>query len=98
VTDPRGALRAVYGRWLRVRANVRALATSLAAAEHGLRRDARRTGDADLETLTAQLVTERQAIESLGRELDVRIAAVKRDCAAVDARHVQSIAAAARRR
>ena len=96
MTDPRVALRAVYAQWLRVRANVRALETSLAAAEYALQRDARRTDDSDMATLVTQLASERRAIVTLARELDARIADVKRDCQAIETGHVEALVAAAR--
>jgi hypothetical protein len=96
VTDPRDALRAAYAHWLRVRANVRALATKLAAAEFAAQRDARRSGDRDMTALAAQLTAERLAMETLGRELDARIAQVKSGCDAIEAGYIESLAGAAR--
>lgn len=97
MNDPRPELRATYAHWLRVRARVRALAASLAAAEHGMQRDARQSADADLATLAAQLSSERLAIATLAAELDGRIATVKRDCEMLESTHVEAIVSAARR-
>jgi hypothetical protein len=96
MSDPRPALRAVYGHWLRVRDRVRALEASLAAAEHRLQRDARRSDDPAMATLAEQLSTERQALQALAAELDARIAAVKSDGDAIASTHVEAIVAAAR--
>jgi hypothetical protein len=98
MTDRQAGPSAAYGHWLRLRAKVRALATSLVAAEYGLRRDARRCDDPAMTTLVRQLAAERRALEALGSELDARIAGVKRDCAALDAGRREAVAAAARRR
>ncbi len=97
MTDPRGALRAAYAQWLRVRANVRALAASLVAAEHAVRRDIPRSDDSDQATLVRQLAAERSAIDVLAAELDVRIAQVKSECDAIEAAFLETIGAAARR-
>jgi len=96
MSDPRPALRATYGHWLRVRDRVRALEASLAAAEHRLQRDARCSDDPAMATLAAQLSMERQAMESLASGLDARIATVKFDCDAIESAHVEAIVAAAR--
>ncbi len=96
MTDPRGALRAAYAQWLRVRANVRALAASLVAAEYALRRDARRSDDPDQATLVRQLAAERSAIDVLAAELDLRIAHVKSECAAIEAAYAETVGAKAR--
>ena len=92
MSDPR----ATRAQWLRLRAKVRALTASLTAAEHALRRDARRSDDPDMATLAAQLVEHRQAFEMLGRELDARVARFKRECAVLEAAHVEAIVDAAR--
>ena len=96
MSDPRPALRAAYGHWLRVRDRVRALEASLAAAEHRLQRDARRSDDPAMATLAEQLLTERQAMQALAAELDARIAAVKSDGDAIASTHIEAIVAAAR--
>jgi hypothetical protein len=97
VIDPRGQLRAAYAQWLRVRANVRALAASLVAAEYALRRDMRRSDDPDYATLVRQLAAERSAIDVLAAELDGRIAHVKSECAAIEACYVETVGATVRR-
>ncbi len=91
MTDPRPELRATYAHWLRVRGNVRALAASLVAAEHGLARDARRSGETDMAVLAAQLAKERTAIEAVRRDLDARIVVVKRECDAIEAAYRESL-------
>jgi hypothetical protein len=96
MSDPRPALRATYGHWLRVRDRVRALEASLAAAEHRLQLDARRNDDPAMATLAAQLSTERQAMQALAAELDAHIGTVKRDCAAIESTHIEAIVSAAR--
>jgi hypothetical protein len=95
-SDPRLALRATYGHWLRVRAKARALEASLVAAEHRLRRDARHNDDRDMATLVRQMSAQRQAMRKLAGELDARIAEVKRDCDAIEAAQTEVLVAAAR--
>jgi hypothetical protein len=94
--DPGAALRAARGQWLRVRAKVRALEASLAAAQHGLQRDARRCADPDMAVLVTQMNAERQAMQTLASELDERIAGVKRQCNTLEATHRETVVAAAR--
>jgi hypothetical protein len=96
MTDPRIAQRAMYAHWLRIRANVRALTASLAAAEHGLRCDARRGADADLAILAQQLAAERCAMDTFAAELDARIVAVKAQCDTIETGYLQTLGTAAR--
>lgn len=92
MTDLRAQIHVARTRALRVRANVRALAAKLAAAEYALARDARRSDDPQMGVFAAQLTAERQSIAALGVQLDERIALIDRACRALDA----SIVAATR--
>ncbi len=96
MSDPREALRANLAHWLRLRAEVRAIAARLTAHEHERTRDARHDADPALAILAAQLAAERRAILALGAELDARIAHVQRDVAAIGDDYVATIAATAR--
>jgi hypothetical protein len=80
-----------------VRATLRALTARLVAAELRLRQDTWRRDDPDLAALAHQLAAERNTLEALGRDLDARIADVKRACDAIAAGHVATIIASARR-
>jgi hypothetical protein len=97
LSDPSDSLQASYGRWLRVRAAVRALTARLAVAELRLRRDLQRSEDAAYAAeLVAQVATERQAMVSLGVALDARIAEVKAAYATIDGERAAAIVATAR--
>lgn len=94
--DSRRELRGVRARWLRVRTNVRALAAKLAAAEHAVQRDARRSDDPQMRTLVEGLAAERRAIDILGAELDARIRTVEDALRAIETASVAGAALAAR--
>ncbi len=90
--DARADRQAAVSGWLRVRANVRALAARLVAAEHRARCDAQRSGEAEGMTLVSQIAAERRSIETLAGELDARIADIRRTFAAHDREYAQALA------
>jgi len=96
VTDPRAALRAERARWLLVRNNVRALAARLAAADHALRRDARRNDDPEMRVLVDALATQRLRIGEAADELDERIGVIEAELYALECAILDDIVTVAR--
>ena len=94
----RAGAQAEFARWLRVRANVRAMSAKLAAADHALQRDARRSDDPDMGVLLTQLATERASLAALAGQLDIRIADLKSRHAAWSRHAREVLTADAKRR
>jgi hypothetical protein len=91
VTDPRGALRAQRARWLLVRNNLRAVAARLAAADHALRRDARRSDDPEMHVLVDALAAQRRCFGEVAVDLDERIAVIEEELRELELAVVQKV-------
>lgn len=97
MTGTRAELRTVRARWLRLRAKVRGLEAQLVAAQHELRRDARRSDDPQFAVLVERLAAERRALRTLGTQLEARLRALEPVVRAAEAATVDACAASARR-
>jgi hypothetical protein len=89
--------RALRARYLQVRAKMRALAATLAAAEARLRREARTSEDPEMAILVAQVNAQRASLEQAGAELELRLQTVNGICVVADRARVSELRARARR-